>query len=173
MMAKCVRNDAAFSGTSFRRMILNTMRCGGAGDHQVAKMSATEKPKQRDHHDQNKQRSFGKEEGKKKRNEKLSELLRLSDGEAAEAEAEEVRRKVEEFEELKRVVKRLQMESDDDVLKGAVEVRRIAKESKEGRSNLALMGAIPPLVSLLDSVNLESQIASLYALLNLAIGNDA
>lgn len=170
------RGGGGGRGHSFRRMILNTMRCGGPRSHRHgAKQWAAEKPtKQRDP----KQRpECGPEKEKeKKRNggsEKLSELLRLSDVEAEAAEEAKVRRKVEALAELKGVVKKLQMEGDDDVLKGAVEVRRVAKENPEARSNLALMGSIPPLVSLLDSENVESQVASLYALLNLGIGNDA
>lgn len=178
-MAKCQRNGAAFPtvvldgvggggcgrGGLLRRMILNSMRCGPRScshrRHGGAKQWAPENPiKQRDPR-------------KEKRSEKLSELLRMSDGEAEAEEEEKVRRKVEALEELKRVVRKLQMEGEDDVIEGAVEVRRVAKENPEARTNLALMGAIPPLVSLLDSENVEAQVASLYALLNLVIGNDA
>lgn len=107
---------------------------------------------------------------------KLSDFLRLSvsseaglDGKVA---TEEVRRKVEALEELKGVVKRLQCEVH--VSGGAaIEVRKLAKENKEARTNLGLLGAIPPLVALIDSEDLDAKIASLYALLNLGIGNNA
>ncbi|BAT96980.1 hypothetical protein VIGAN_09031500 [Vigna angularis var. angularis] len=55
----------------------------------------------------------------------------------------------------------------------AERVRSLAKEDAEARANLAMLGAIPPLVGMLDSEDAHSQIASLYALLNLGIGNDA
>lgn len=41
------------------------------------------------------------------------------------------------------------------------------------RGTLALLGAIPPLVAMLDLEDEQSQIAALYALLNLGIGNNA
>uniref|UniRef100_A0A5B7API5 Putative U-box domain-containing protein 13 n=1 Tax=Davidia involucrata TaxID=16924 RepID=A0A5B7API5_DAVIN len=164
----------AFPGASFRRKIIDTMRCGSCHrqDCDTAKPSA-EKPKQQNE----RQRSEYRSDTKKSvggGSETLSDLLRLSDssetGLDGEAE-EEVKKKVEALEELKRVVKRLQC--DDDVLRGAIDVRRLTKEDSEARTTLALLGAIPPLVSLLDSNELDSQIASLYALLNLGIGNDA
>ncbi|PSR91871.1 U-box domain-containing protein [Actinidia chinensis var. chinensis] len=194
-MAKCLRNGVGmvvldrhgggnsrqwttFSGASFRRTIIDSMRCGGSRRrHDCVRdaKSLPEKLKQRN--ENQKQRSECGSATKKKNvngSEKLSDLLRLSespengfDGVAAE----EVRRKVEALEELKRAVKCLQ--SDDDVLGGAIEVRRLTKESSKARTTLALLGAIPPLVSLLDSEDLDSQIGSLYALLNLGIGNDA
>ena len=54
--------------------------------------------------------------------------------------------------------------------------RILAKEDLEVRGTLAMLGAIPPLVAMLDETELndvDSLIASLYALLNLGIGNDA
>ena len=194
-MAKCLQNDVgtvvldhhgggnsrlwtAFSGASFRRTIIDSMRCGGSRrqhDCVTAAKPLPEKLKQRN--ENQKQRSECGSSAKNKNvngSEKLSDLLRLSElpenGFDGVAE-EEVRRKVEALEELKRAVKCLQ--SDDDVLCGAIEVRRLTKESSEARTTLALLGAIPPLVSLLDSEDLDSQIGSLYALLNLGIGNDA
>ncbi|KAI7752989.1 hypothetical protein M8C21_026730 [Ambrosia artemisiifolia] len=73
------------------------------------------------------------------------------------------------LEELKQVVKRLQY---DDVVGGAKDVRRLAKEDSGARCTLALLGAIPPLVAVLDSGDLDLRINGLYALLNLCIGND-
>ncbi|GFZ08301.1 ARM repeat superfamily protein [Actinidia rufa] len=177
-MTKCHRNDvgslllersggnsrlwAAFSGTSFRRIVIDAVRCGGSF--------------RRDDDDDNVQspESPSRSETKKKRNggsEKLSELLRLSESsDGGEAAAVEVRRKVAALEEMKAVVRRLQC---DDFLAGAVDVRRLAKENAEARTSLALLGAIPTLVALLDLEDVEPQIASLYALLNLGIGNYA
>uniref|UniRef100_A0A5B7C240 Putative Armadillo n=1 Tax=Davidia involucrata TaxID=16924 RepID=A0A5B7C240_DAVIN len=94
----------------------------------------------------------------------LSDLLRLSEssetGLDGEAE-EEVKKNVEALEELNRVVKRLQCD-DDDVLRGAIDVRRLTKEDSEERMTLALLGAIPPLVASLDLNDLDSHITSLY-----------
>ncbi|KAF5939921.1 hypothetical protein HYC85_021088 [Camellia sinensis] len=167
----------SFSGASFRRMIIDTMRCGGSSfrhDGGATTKPPPEKPKHQNEN-QNQRSEYGGESKQKKnaRSEKLSELLRLSESSEAGLDretAEEVKRKVEALEELKRVVKRLQ---GDDVLGAAIDVRRLTKENSEARTTLALLGAIPPLVSLLGSEDLDSQIASLYALLNLGIGNDA
>uniref|UniRef100_A0A5B7AQJ2 Putative U-box domain-containing protein 7-like n=1 Tax=Davidia involucrata TaxID=16924 RepID=A0A5B7AQJ2_DAVIN len=194
-MAKCHRNVVgsmvlnrpgsghsrlwmAFSGASFRRKIIDTMSCGGSRHRQddFAVKPLAEKPKSPNENQRTECRSGSRSETKKRvgRSEKLSELLRLSEssepGLDGETE-EEVKKKVEALEELKRVVKRLQC--DDDVLQGAIDVRRLTKDDSEARTTLALLGAIPPLIALLDLDDLDSQIASLYALLNLGIGNDA
>jgi len=87
-----------------------------------------------------------------------------------DAEAE---RKEEALAELKRVVKELREEDLTMRRIAAERVRSLAKEDSEARANLAMLGAIPPLVGMLDSEDAHSQIASLYALLNLGIGNDA
>ncbi|KAL6534138.1 hypothetical protein OROHE_013971 [Orobanche hederae] len=101
---------------------------------------------------------------------KLSDLLKQP--EWWENDQEEVRRKEEVLEGLKNVVKKLQ---GGAVLVGAAEVRRLTKDDQEARTTLALLGVIPPLVSLLDAEDptFHSQIAALYALLNLSITNDA
>ncbi|KAL2518060.1 ARM repeat superfamily protein [Abeliophyllum distichum] len=104
---------------------------------------------------------------------KLSELLKQP--ECWENE-EEVKMKEETLEDLKRVAKKLQQQSSSEVvLEGAREVRRLAKKDYQARTTLALLGVIPPLVALLDAEDptSHSQIAALYALLNLAIANDA
>ena len=103
---------------------------------------------------------------------KLSDLLKLSEkeNEPDEEEAEAVKRKVEALEELKTVVKNLQNSSssgssqqleenenhgflapDVRVLEAAKKVRRLAKGDSQSRTTLALPGAIPPLVALLDT----------------------
>ncbi|CAK9146638.1 unnamed protein product [Ilex paraguariensis] len=178
-MATCHRNDvgsivldrpsgghsklwSAFSGATLRRKIIDTMRCGGGGISRQARTTKTSS----DHQTQPTQKPECKSKLKKSGvSEKLSELLKVSDWSENE---EEVQKKVEE---LKRVVKTLQSENDG-VLEGAMEVRRLTKEDSEARTTLALVGAIPPLVALLDSEDIGSQIAALYALLNLGIGND-
>lgn len=126
--------------------------------------------------------------------EKLSDLLRQSEfsekeneEQHEEEEEEEVKKKVEALEELKKSVRKLQGNSNGSqngngngngndliiVIEGAKEIRKLTKDDSEARTTLALLGAIPPLVALLDSPDLSSQIAVLYALLNLGIGNDA
>ncbi|KAI3874789.1 hypothetical protein MKW98_019362 [Papaver atlanticum] len=100
-----------------------------------------------------------------------------------ETETEEVEaiKKVRVFEELQNVVKKLQSVVEDELedglkskqqLEAALDVRRYAKDDSEARITLAMLGSIPPLIGMLDSTNHDFQIASLYALLNLGIGND-
>ncbi|KAJ9537094.1 hypothetical protein OSB04_029827 [Centaurea solstitialis] len=169
--------------TSCRRKIIDTMRCGGGGyRHRESVTSpAVEIPKEKEEVKRSECRSDAIQNqinnGKvKKKSEKLSELLRMSETwseEGEEKEEEVVKRKVEVLEEMKAVVKRLQCGGDAaEVLGGAKEVRRLAKEDLDARTTLALLGAIPPLVAMLDSGDLDSRIAALYALLNLGIGND-
>lgn len=103
------------------------------------------------------------------KSEKLLDLLNL-----AEVESDvETKKKVECLEELKLVVKELQVEDEAVRTAAATRVRLLAKEDSEARVTLAMLGAIPPLVGMLDFEDAESQIAALYGLLNLGIGNDA
>ncbi|KAL7595828.1 hypothetical protein Lser_V15G30057 [Lactuca serriola] len=160
--------------SSCRRRIIATMRCGGGGyRHRETVMSPVmEKPKEESKRSECRSdviKSYNN--CKSKKSDKLSELLRMS--ELWEEEEEAVKKKVEVLEELKRVVKGLQCGGDIELLSGAKDVRRLAKEDSDARTTLALLGAIPPLVAMLDSNDLDSQIAALYALLNLGIGNDA
>lgn len=161
--------------SSCRRKIIDTMRCGGGGyrHRHTAKSPVAEKPKEEEKRSECRSDVIENQKNcKNKKSEKLSELLRMSESWSSEEEAEDVKKKVEVLEELKRVVKGLQCGGDEEVLGGAKEVRRLAKEDLDARTTLALLGAIPPLVSMLDSGDLDSQIAALYALLNLGIGND-
>ncbi|CAI9759699.1 unnamed protein product [Fraxinus pennsylvanica] len=149
--------SSAFSGASFRRKIINAIRCGGG-----IPQKPSSKPEKRRQPGSN----------------KLSELLKQP--ECRENE-DEVRKKEESLEELKRVAKKLQQESNSEeelkinVLEGARDVRRFTKEDSEARITLALLGVIPPLVAALDAEDptSQTQITALYALLNLAIANDA
>ncbi|KAH0644875.1 hypothetical protein KY290_026136 [Solanum tuberosum] len=154
---------STFSRASFRRMILDAVRCGGRSHKPSSKSPPDQPPRPVGPIDVRSECEHKKPAG----SDRLSELLRLS--ESSENE-EDVRQKVQMLEELKRVVKRLQ---SSNVLEGAKEVRRLTKEVSDARTTLALLGAIPPLMALLDSEDSISQIAALYALLNLAIGNDA
>ncbi|XP_010265630.1 PREDICTED: U-box domain-containing protein 12-like [Nelumbo nucifera] len=163
----------AVCGAAFRRKLLDAMMCGvsrnrheedsGIGSP-VQMQSLKQKQKQ--------QRSGSKRNAGSGR---LSELLNLSQtsetGLEDETEAE-TRRKLEVFEELQGVVKILQLQEGLQQKEAAIDVRRLAKEDLEARTTLAMLGAIPPLVGMLDSVDLDFQIAALYALLNLGIGND-
>lgn len=144
-------------------MILDAVRCGGRSHKPSSKSPPDQPPRPVGPIDVRSECEHKKPAG----SDRLSELLRLS--ESSENE-EDVRQKVQMLEELKRVVKRLQ---SSNVLEGAKEVRRLTKEVSDARTTLALLGAIPPLMALLDSEDSISQIAALYALLNLAIGNDA
>nr|GMD90125.1 U-box domain-containing protein 12 [Ipomoea batatas]GME20423.1 U-box domain-containing protein 12 [Ipomoea batatas] len=162
--------------TSFRRMILDAVRCGGGGGggavrqkHADAASKSTMERKPSRRHQSQRSECGSKFSG----SDKLSHLLRLSENSEQEEETEEVRRKVEALERLKGVTKRLQSSEADGVLEGAKEVRMLTKDDSEARATLALLGAIPPLVALLDAADSASHIAALYALLNLAIGNDA
>ncbi|GMY29195.1 U-box domain-containing protein 6-like [Fagus crenata] len=187
-MAKCHRNDVgslvldrpttagghfrlwtSFSGSTFRRKIFDAMSCGASSRH-------------RRHHHQDDfitdTRSAPKvskpkppEKRKTVKSEKLSDLLNMAD--SSETDTEETKKKVEALEELMRVAKELQDEDLEKQKGAASNVRLRAKEGSEARVTLAMLGAIPPLVGMLDFDDSEAQIASLYALLNLGIGNDA
>ncbi|CAA6670237.1 unnamed protein product [Spirodela intermedia] len=96
------------------------------------------------------------------------------------ATEEETRRRTEALAELQGVVRRLHSYegagiSERDALRkeAAMELRRLAKDDAAARETLAMLGAIPPLVEMLDSDEVGLQVASLYALLNLGIGNNA
>ncbi|XP_059460622.1 U-box domain-containing protein 4-like [Corylus avellana] len=185
-MAKCQRNDVAslildrpatdagghsrlwtvFSGSAFRRVIFDAVSCGGGS-------------RQRNRRREEEEfivataRSTAKAPEKRKavRSEKLADLLSMADSPEAESDAE-TKRKEDALEELKRVARDLQAEDLATRKYAARSVRLRAKEDSEARVTLAMLGAIPPLVGMLDSEDADSQIASLYAMLNLGIGND-
>ncbi|KAF2313010.1 hypothetical protein GH714_008743 [Hevea brasiliensis] len=173
------RFSTAFSPAAFRRKIFDAVSCGGSSRYR--------------HHDDDfsstttttttttttiasimamsgNNNASVKKTGRARngKSEKLSDLLSI-----AEVETEiEMKKKVEALEELKRVVKELQVESETKRKEAACRVRLLSKEDSGMRVTLAMLGAIPPLVGMLDVEDVESQIASLYALLNLGIGND-
>ncbi|XP_061365279.1 U-box domain-containing protein 13-like isoform X2 [Gastrolobium bilobum] len=156
------------SVSSFRRIIIDAVSCGGTSRHRCH---------QRHNNDDvvssapsTASLSSGeKQPVQEERSEKLSDLLN-----ATECETEgEAKKKEEALTEMKRVVKEL---LGEDFLKqrmAAASVRLLTKEGSEARGTFAMLGAIPPLVGMLDLEDVHSQIASLYALLNLGIGNDA
>ncbi|PIA44111.1 hypothetical protein AQUCO_01700019v1 [Aquilegia coerulea] len=157
---------SAFSGAAFRRKLFDTIGCGVS--------------RQQDECDEDGEEDEEEEEEEEKRSEsssskKLSEILKHSQTSSSEEETETIKRKFLVLEELQGVVKRLQSsENEQEVMSAALDVRRLAKDDLEARNTLAMLGAIPPLVTMLDldPIHLDSKIASLYALLNLSIGND-
>ncbi|KAF3498177.1 hypothetical protein DY000_02057050 [Brassica cretica] len=175
-MAKCHRNNVdplilhripsasssstslnSFSRSTFRRLILDAISCGGSSRHQRELQQDEDKT------------TIGGDDLATK-SEKLCDLLNLTKMETKKKKKEET------LEILKRVAKDLQAEETEREKKvmAASEVRLLAKDDAEARVTLAMLGAIPPLVSMIDdSQNEDALIASLYALLNLAIGNDA
>ncbi|XP_008794334.2 U-box domain-containing protein 12-like [Phoenix dactylifera] len=174
-MARCERGDAGslaaaggfrlwldFSAAAFRRKLLEAMMCG-VSKHRRKGGAAFGSPEQRP---------------RKPRSERLAELLRAEVSVAGSDEVEaETRQRMVVFEELQLVVGRLQSGGGDNVggdrrKEAAGEVRRLSKDNAETRKTLAMLGAIPPLVGMLDSPDIDFQISALYALLNLGIGND-
>ncbi|KAG9155978.1 hypothetical protein Leryth_012054 [Lithospermum erythrorhizon] len=182
--------------SSLRCMILDTMRCGGGKNHHHTKKpnifyeEKYSKTKENSNIDKDskiqekpivaKAITLGESLRSEVKREKLSELLsvpELSDLEAEEKERQKevvVMKKMEALEHFKKVVNGLSQCQNDMVLEAAMEVRRLTKEDFEARTTLALLGAIPPLVALLEVEVLQSssQIEALYALLNLSINND-
>ncbi|WJX41700.1 hypothetical protein P8452_29017 [Trifolium repens] len=154
----------------FRRIIFDALSCGGTSRHRnhhreeavscVSSVSTANlaagsyKEKQQVRED--------------KQEKKLSDILNIQ---VREIEAES--KKEEILTELKQVVKELREEDSTKRRIAAARVRSLAKDDSEARGTLAMLGAISPLVGMLASEDLHSQIDSLYALLNLGIGNDA
>uniref|UniRef100_A0A1J3HZP8 U-box domain-containing protein 7 n=1 Tax=Noccaea caerulescens TaxID=107243 RepID=A0A1J3HZP8_NOCCA len=186
---------STFSRSAFRRKIVDAVSCGGSSryrhelreeDDEKSYVTVSEKSAVAQR--AAKPNTIGAAlngvafEEKAKKSEKLCDLLNL-----AEVEADvETKNKEEALEQLKRVVRELQAAAaaarGDELdggdcrkkLAAASEVRLLAKEDSEARVTLAMLGAIPPLVSMIDDSRIaDAQIASLYALLNLGIGNDA
>ncbi|CAA0371280.1 unnamed protein product [Arabidopsis thaliana] len=181
-MAKCHRNNVdpltlhrtpsassssvsanTFSGSSLRRIIFDAISCGGSSRYRRELREEIDK-------DCSKSTMIGEDSMRKP--EKLSDLLNL----AVIESCVETKKKEETLEILKRVVKDLQAEAEvaEKKIAAASEVRLLAKDDIEARVTLAMLGAIPPLVSMIDdeSQSEDALIASLYALLNLGIGND-
>ncbi|CAN6217668.1 unnamed protein product [Urochloa humidicola] len=178
MVARCAPADAGgfrlwpiFSAAALRRKVLEVLTCGGGGScrGRTAYRSPQRMPRPRP------------------RSDRLAELLQAeepvecgADEDDADAAAAAAARKVEALEELKEVVAALQAGSGGEGeeacmsrVEAAMAVRRKAKDDAEAREMLAMLGAIPPLVAMLDDGGEEEvTAAALYALLNLGIGND-
>ncbi|WVZ64955.1 hypothetical protein U9M48_014397 [Paspalum notatum var. saurae] len=158
MVARCAPADAAgfrlwpiFSAAALRRKVLEVLTCGGGGDGggggscrgRTAYRSPQRMPRP------------------KPRSDRLAELLKAEEpssecGEEAEAgaDADAAARKVEALEELKAVVAALQPggggEGCMSRVEAAMAVRSKAKDDAGAREMLAMLGAIPPLVAMLD-----------------------
>ncbi|KAL2318029.1 hypothetical protein Fmac_031905 [Flemingia macrophylla] len=145
----------SLSAASFRRLIFDAISCGASSRYAERSAAAAD-----DDDNNHPKANTGA------RSEKLSDLLSIAE---VEAEAETAK-KEERLEELKQLVKDLQRHEEG----AAARVRLLAKEDLEVRGTLAMLGAIPPLVAMLDSRDHAGPlVSSLYALLNLGIGNDA
>lgn len=140
----------AFSAAGLRRRLLETMLCG-ISSHQ-------------------------RRQAEERRSDRLADLLQAEARDSRCVELAEKERKMEAIEELQSVVRRLQ-ETEEGFrhrrAEAAGKVRSLAKDSPYFRKTLGMLGAIPPLVSLLDSDDSDPLISALYALLNLGIGNEA
>lgn len=180
-MAKCHRNNVgsvalahshsaknATAGGHFRvlrRMIFDAVSCGGTSRYRYRHRDGADND-DGDGRDVSWAASHAEKEDTA---EKLSDLLNAADSKTAA----ENKKKEEALTELKQVVKDLREEDFTKRQVAAASVRSLAKEDSEVRANLAMLGVIPPLIGMLDSEDALAQIASLYALLNLGIGNDA
>lgn len=154
-----------FPAASLRRRLLDAIRCGASRRRPAPAMSPERHPNP----------------ACKRR---LSDLLKNPENHhsnvpsAATAAADDdasyqARRKMEALEELRGVVRGLQFGDAEKKKKAAMAVRKLAKADAGARETLAMLGAIPTLVGMLDiagDLNFQTQI--LYALLNLEIGND-
>ena len=164
----------SLSIASLRRLIFHAVSCGGTTSRYTHRRRSTfneddteDFSSSASSFDKRQQTQTSKPNVK---SEKLSDLLNMAEMETEE----EAKKKEEALDKMKRLVKDLH-EEDDSVKRreAATTVRMLAKENLEVRGTLSMLGAIPPLVAMLDSNDVDSQIASLYALLNLGIGNDA
>ncbi|GMH12480.1 hypothetical protein Nepgr_014321 [Nepenthes gracilis] len=173
-----------FSSAAFRRRILDKVRCGGGlyrdAEAYVEALPAA-KPSKKP------QKVSGSRKDKdpgRSGSEKLSDLFNMPEyspslrGDANDSASDgkdvEVNKKMERFEELSRTARMLQSDNVEERKNGAMVARRLAKEDTDARSTLALLGAIPPLVGMVDDSEFQTrfQIEALYALLNLGVGND-
>lgn len=161
----------SLSAASLRRLLFDAVSCGASSRYTARSTTTTSSSPSSSHHHKTKPNA-------NTRSEKLSDLLNIAE---VEADAE-TKKKEDKLEELKLVVKELHNETEEeenDLTKkteAATKVRLLAKEDLEVRGTLAMLGVIPPLVAMLDHYSqndVAPLVASLYALLNLGIGNDA
>ncbi|CAK8568558.1 unnamed protein product [Lathyrus sativus] len=166
-------DNFCISASSIRRIIFDAVSCGGTSRHRHR------------HHEElhndigssTSTASFASvtvchKEKKHVQEEKHEKLLDLLNVQVHVTDAES-KKKEEILLELKQVVKELRDEDSTKRRMAAARVRLLTKDDTEARGSLAMLGAISPLVGMLDSEDVHSQIDSLYALLNIGIGNDA
>lgn len=166
----------SFSAAAIRCKLLAATGCGGGGSsislRHHRESSSSKIPSEKTTRDQGDARPLRQCAA---RSEKLCDLLNLAEINEKRENETETRKKVGALEKLKRVVEELQCDDCDDGERrkiAAVDVRSMAKDSVEARAALVKLGAIPPLVGMLDCEDPHSQISALYALLNLGIGNE-
>ncbi|GAB2275367.1 hypothetical protein Dimus_010126 [Dionaea muscipula] len=190
-----------FSSTAFCRRLLESIQCGGGWSRHSDADDGEEGdtvdalPYNKPLPDSVEKFEFGKEkEPSRSGTGRLSDLLKsdlfhaslnadggsddVGNASGDEVEAEnvgEVRKRIQRLEELTRAASMLQSEGVEDRENGAKVVRRLAKDDSDARSTLAMLGAIPPLILMLDDGEIKAQfrVEALYALLNLGIGNDS
>ncbi|XP_058781045.1 U-box domain-containing protein 15-like [Vicia villosa] len=143
-------DNFCISASSIRRIIFDAVSCGGTSRHRHRHRVELHNDKEEKH-------------------EKLLDLLNIP----VHATDAESKKKEEMLLEVKRVVKELREEDSTKRRMAAARVRLLTKDDAEARGAVAMLGAISPLVGMLDSEDVYSQIDSLYALLNIGIGNDA
>ncbi|EER96737.1 U-box domain-containing protein 13 [Sorghum bicolor] len=181
MVARCAYADAGglfriwpiFSAAALRRKVLEVLTCGGGGAGGDGGGGSSCRGRSA-------YRSPQRMPRPRPRSDRLAELLRAEEqpsecsdeAEAAEAADVAAARKVQAFEELKGVVGALQDGGCMSRVDAAKAVRKKAKDDAGAREMLAMLGAIPPLVAMLDEGGEDITTAALYALLNLGIGND-
>ncbi|CAM9003314.1 unnamed protein product [Rhodiola kirilowii] len=196
-MAKCCAEDDASGSNSFRlwtpsfrKRLFEVIACGGGGGGGNGNGRCSSRRRGGDKwrpeietngrvvgNEEVDEKDSGseKEKGRKVGSEKLADFLNISCAEKPAEDRDLRRKKAEEMEEFKRAVALLGSDKREKVAEAASEVRRLAKDDSSARSLLAMLGAIPPLVGMIDCENdgdNELKIAALYALLNLGIGND-
>ncbi|BAF25096.1 U-box domain-containing protein 12-like [Oryza sativa Japonica Group] len=188
MVARCAHADVGggfrlwpiFSAAALRRKLLEVLTCGGGGGGGGGAGGGSCRSKNGYRSPQPRPRP---------RSDRLAELLRAEPSECGDEadDADAAVKKVEALEKLKVVVGALQACDGDNAgiggggdmcrVEAATVVRRKAKDDAGAREMLAMLGAIPPLVAMLDESDgggggEEMVAAALYALLNLGIGND-
>ncbi|XP_078150420.1 U-box domain-containing protein 45-like [Carex rostrata] len=147
-----------FSTAILRQKLLEVLTCGGCSvsTKKRAKVAAFKPPVVK--------------------SDRLRELITEEQSESGSDEGDTVETEMkseQDIEEFEKVVSALHQIEENHRREAAVEIRRMAKEDAEARETLAMLGAISPLVGMLNAeLEIDSQIAALYAILNLAIGND-
>lgn len=170
-MAKCHRRIP----TILRRKLLESISCGCGGS--ITKRNRVISQRLSD--------LINQDQDTSNPSDRLSDLLQIdmsdsssssssscssSSSETEPNEEEEQNRKVAAFEEMKKAVRDLESECGDRRRFAAREIRRIAKCNCQARELLAMLGAIPLLIGLIEDGEDDDNVV--YALLNIGIGDD-